>query len=374
MPITSFFKGLYNRLVNEEKRNALSAKYSNVSKIVSSKRLWLFIMMTYGGLSLFTLKKHNEQYSLKLSVSRKVSRVSGKFAHLKVPQPLRKPLYTFYSKVYNVKLDEIEDEIESFESFNKFFTRTIKPRPIDPQPFSLASPADSRVLTFSEVKGDDVLIVKGIEYRLGEFLTGINSYKIKDEVLESMKRNPANKLYQIILYLAPGDYHRFHSPADCQFKTRNHIIGKLLPVKEKYVKTHSNVYEKNERVSLFGDWVQGLMCMVFVGALNVGSIDLNFDSELQTNRKLKMPFTNTDIKVYTENGQDGEESAESKGLLSGKNTAKGIPITKGQEIGKFNLGSTVVLVFEASPDFEFTVQPGEAVRYGQCIGLSKKTN
>jgi len=365
MKITSFLKGIYSRFVSQDKRNGLAANSSGASKLLSSKRLWLFIIMTYGGLSLFTLKKNNEQYSLKLSVSRKVSRISGKFALVKVPQPLRKPLFTFYSRVYNVNLDEIENEIESFESFSKFFTRTIKPRPIDPQPFSLASPADSRVLTFSEVKGDEVLIVKGIEYRLGEFLTGINSYKIKDEVLESMKRNPKNKLYQIILYLAPGDYHRFHSPADCQFKTRNHIVGKLLPVKEKYVKTHSNVYEKNERVSLFGDWVQGLMCMVFVGALNVGSIDLNFDSELQTNRKLKMPFTNTDIKVYTENAQESEETT---GIPSGKNTAKGIEVGKGQEIGKFNLGSTIVLVFEASPEFEFTVQPGEAVKYGQCIG------
>jgi len=369
MKITSFVKGLYNRLVGGDKRNGLQT--TGAQKLLSSKRLWLFIIMTYGGLSLFSLKKNNEQYSLKLSVSRKVSRISGKFAHLKVPQPLRKPLFTFYSRVYNVNLEEIENDIESFESFSKFFTRTIRPRPIDPQPFSLASPADSRVLTFSEVKGDEVLIVKGIEYRLGEFLTGINSYKIKDEVLESMKRNPKNKLYQIILYLAPGDYHRFHSPADCEFKTRNHIVGKLLPVKEKYVKTHTNVYEKNERVSLFGDWVQGMMCMVFVGALNVGSIDLNFDSELQTNRKLKMPFTNTDIKIYTENAENGTESLDSKGIPSGKSVGKGIPVTKGQEIGKFNLGSTIVLVFEASPDFEFTVQPGEAVKYGQCIGNSK---
>jgi len=329
--------------------------------------------MTYGGLSFFALKKNNEQYSLKLSVSRKISRISGKFAHLKIPTPLRKPLFTFYSRVYSVNLEEIEHDLESFESFSKFFTRTIKPRPIDPQPFSLASPADSRVLTFSEVKGDEVLIVKGIEYRLGEFLTGINSYVIKDQVLESMKRNPENKLYQIILYLAPGDYHRFHSPADCNFKTRNHIIGKLLPVKEKYVKTHTGVYEKNERVSLFGDWVKGLMCMVFVGALNVGSIDLNFDSALQTNRKLKMPFTNTDVKIYTEQAAQEEETQENqeKALPTAKIIAKGIPVNKGEEIGKFNLGSTIVLVFEAGPDFEWTVQPGEAVKYGQCIGVSK---
>ncbi len=211
MKISSLVKNLYSLLLTEEKRKALQLKYFNGSKLLSTKRLWFFIFMTYGGLSFFNLKKSNEQYSLKLSVSRKISRISGKFAHIKIPTPLRKPLFKFYSRVYSVNLDEVENDIESFESFSKFFTRSIKPRPIDAHPFSLASPADSRVLTFSEIKGDEVLIVKGIEYRLGEFLTGISSYQIKEQVLNSMKRNPENKLYQIILYLAPGDYHRFHS-------------------------------------------------------------------------------------------------------------------------------------------------------------------
>ncbi len=142
-------------------------------------------------------------------------------------------------------------------------------------------------------------------------------------------------------------------------------------MKENYVKTHTGVYEKNERVSLFGDWVKGLMCMVFVGALNVDSIDLNFDSDLQTNRKLKMPFTNTDVKVYSEQAGQEEVEAESQNLLEKKINAKGVNIEKGEEIGKFNLGSTIVLVFEASPDFEWKVEPGQAVKYRESIGVSK---
>lgn len=366
MRVPSLVSGIYRRILSEEKRNKVSHKCARIKKFMS-------LLLTSGGASVSSLKKYNQQYSMKLSFSRKVSRISGKFAHIKIPEALRKPLFTLYAKVYGVRLHEIQNKIESFESFGKFFTRTIHPRPICAEPFAIASPADSRVLTFSEVKCDEVLIVKGIEYRLGEFLTGVNSYQIQEETLAQMKRDPKNKLYQIILYLAPGDYHRFHAPADCNFKTRNHIIGKLKPVKEKYVKTHTGVYEKNERVSLFGDWVKGLMCMVFVGALNVGSIDLNFDSSLQTNRRLKLPFTNTDVKVYTEEGeQDGGKKVDLKELSSAKTVSpKGIEVTKGEEIGKFNLGSTIVLVFEASPDFQWTVEPGQAVKYGECIGLSK---
>jgi len=363
--VVAMMKSLYQVITDKEKRKS----FKNTARLLTFKKIWLFIILTFTGVSLHSQKKDSEQYSLKLSFSRKASRIAGKFATVKIPVFLRKPLFTMYAKFYNVILDEIVNDIESFESFSKFFTRTIRPRPVDAQPLSIASPADSRVLTFSEVKGDEVLIVKGIEYKLGEFLTGVNTCKINEESLKAMKRNPENKLYQIILYLAPGDYHRFHAPVDCVVKTRNHIIGKLLPVKEKFVKTHTNVYEKNERVSLFGDWAKGLFCQIFVGALNVGTIELNFDSDLHTNRKLKMPFTNTDVKVYAEENEEGNQAEELAGLNN--SGAKGIQIKKGEETGKFNLGSTIVLVFEASADFEWNVEPGQAVKYGQCIGVSK---
>ena len=369
----SFFKEVYASLASKDKKSTLFVDYLNPQRLFTVKRLSVLFLVTYGGFSYFTLKDSNPQYSLKLSTSRKISKISGQASQMYIPESLRKPLFSLYSKVYAVKLDEIENDISSFETFSKFFTRTIKPRPIDPQPLSLASPADSRILTFSEVQGDEVMIVKGIEYKLGELLTGLDTYQIKGEVLKSMKRNPENRIYQIILYLAPGDYHRFHSPADCTFKTRNHVVGELVPVKETYVKTHSGVYEKNERVSIFGDWIKGMMCMVFVGALNVGTIDLVFDDSLKTNKKLHLPFKMTEVKFYT--GEKTIEDTPENIIANVQNSEsvnpKGISVKKGEEVGKFNLGSTIVLVFEASPDFEWKVQPGQAVQYGQCIGVSK---
>lgn len=100
------------------------------------------------------------------------------------------------------------------------------------------SPADSKVLSLSEIQGDECLLVKGRYYRLGELLTGIKDHKLTEENIQTLKRNPSNKLYQCVFYLNPGDYHRFHSPADFLVTFRNHIVGYLLPVKESYLLKH----------------------------------------------------------------------------------------------------------------------------------------
>lgn len=69
-------------------------------------------------------------------------------------------------------------------------------------------------------------------------MTGVKDYKLSKENLNNLKRNPANKLFQCVFYLNPGDYHRFHSPSDFFVEFRNHIVGYLLPVKETYIMKH----------------------------------------------------------------------------------------------------------------------------------------
>lgn len=95
-----------------------------------------------------------------------------------------------------------------------------------------------------------------------------------------------SKLYQIVLYLSPGDYHRYHAPADFLVKRSNHVSGKLAPVYVNYLLQHPGVYETNERVATFGEWLHGFMSLIFVGAKNVGSMTLKFDKELTTNKKI----------------------------------------------------------------------------------------
>lgn len=185
----------------------------------------------------------------------------------------------------------LHSDLKYYETFNKFFTRKLKEgvrkitKPFDKN--QMASPCDGRVLTCGEVNSSDSTIdcVKGRSYRLDEFLLG-HKEEEKDSSVQSIVdkvKERGNKLFYTVIYLAPSDYHRFHSASFSHIDFRRHIVGYLDPVKPAYVNKHKDVFKNNERVNLFGSWAQGFFMTSFVGALNVGSIKLNFDSTLKTN-------------------------------------------------------------------------------------------
>lgn len=101
------------------------------------------------------------------------------------------------------------------------------------------------------------------------------------------------KLNFIIIYLAPGDYHWYHAAANFSTNYWWHIAGHLEPVKPSYIENHKVVFKSNERVSVFGTWPEGYFSMTFVGALNVGSMNLHFDPALTTNgfKFISPPYT-----------------------------------------------------------------------------------
>ncbi|KAI0247847.1 phosphatidylserine decarboxylase-domain-containing protein [Lactifluus subvellereus] len=164
---------------------------------------------------------------------------------------------------------------------------------------------------------------------------------------------PGNALFFTVIYLAPGDYHRFHSPTAWVVEKRRHFQGELFSVSPWVAKRVENLFVLNERVALLGRWRHGFFGMVPVGATNVGSIKINFDQALRTNVRGRPPPPGTyNEAVY---------SAASP-ILNGQ------PLRPGQEMGGFCLGSTIVLVFEAPPTFEFAVHAGQKVRVGQKLG------
>ncbi|KAG6873270.1 hypothetical protein C0995_001044 [Termitomyces sp. Mi166 len=164
---------------------------------------------------------------------------------------------------------------------------------------------------------------------------------------------PGNALFFSVIYLAPGDYHRFHSPTAWVVEKRRHFVGELYSVSPYMAKRLENLFVLNERVALLGRWKHGFFSMVPVGATNVGSIILNFDQALRTNVRGRPPPPGT----YSE----AVYSAASP-ILNGQ------PLIAAQEMGGFCLGSTIVLVFEAPTDFEFAVQAGQKVKVGQRLG------
>ena len=170
---------------------------------------------------------------------------------------------------------------------------------------------------------------------------------------EIARVDPNNKLHFMVIYLAPGDYHRFHSPTSWVVERRRHFTGDLFSVSPYIANRMKDLFVLNERVALLGRWKHGFYSMIPVGATNVGSIRINFDENLRTNtRKLTHPSHTFTEAVYT----------------SASTILQGQPLLSGEEMGGFRLGSTIVLVFEAPKGWKFTVEAGDKVRVGQKLG------
>ncbi|KAJ9108924.1 hypothetical protein QFC21_000245 [Naganishia friedmannii] len=170
---------------------------------------------------------------------------------------------------------------------------------------------------------------------------------------------PGNKLFFMVVYLAPGDYHRFHSPTAWVVERRRHFTGDLFSVSPYIANRLKDLFVLNERVALLGRWRYGFFSMVPVGATNVGSIKINFDQNLRTNERHPQhpPHTFTEA-VY----------AKASAFLHGQ------PLTAGEEMGGFMLGSTIVMVFEAPQDFKFVTKAGTKVKVGEALGKLQGTS
>lgn len=216
--------------------------------------------------------------------------------------------------------------------------------------------------------------------------------------LERLNLSKQNNLYFAVIYLAPGDYHRYHSPTNWVTTLRRHFIGELFSVAPFFQKTLQGLFVLNERVALLGYWKYGFFSMIPVGATNVGSIVVNFDKDLRTNdvyehevylRKSlssdlsadeSTPLLSTDLESSLSTVSEKSQGSLSKPKRLKKNTVYeatytkassilgGFPLTKGEEVGGFKLGSTVVLVFEAPENFHFDLQVGQKIKMGETLG------
>lgn len=318
----------------------------------SRKKLVLFILGTNVAIGLYsTLTTTKVDNVPVFHYTRVMSNFAGWVGGLYIPKFLRNSFFGLYSKVYNVKQEDMIKPFDQYESFIQFFTRPVKARTIDVSPRSLVAPADSKVLEIAEVKGNEVLLVKGIKYKLGELLTGNKESVFLEEDISKIKKTDQSKektkIYSAIFYLSPGDYHRYHSPTDMTIKNRNHIVGYLYPVKIDYISSTPDVYEQNERVVINGEWAKGIISQVYVGATNVGSMTLAKDEDLLvTDRLAAVGQKRINVKEYKEH----------------------IKYKKGEEVGMFKLGSTIVMLIEVPESFKWDIKEGDAVRYGQTIG------
>jgi len=246
-------------------------------------------------------------------------------------------------------MDEVRDPLENYVSLQEFFTRPLKDgaRPVYTE--GMASPVDGKVLVVGPVK-DHIEQVKGNSYTLSHFLG--TDYRASPTAVPKGKQ-----LYQAVIYLAPGDYHRIHSPIEWTVQKRRHFPGTLLPVAPLVGKVIPQLLALNERVVLSGQWDHGFYSMTAVGAYNVGSIAIHFD-DVRTNN-IKRDWKCGNLEYFSWNGL-GTHFYERK--------FEGVPLDRGDEVGLFRLGSTVVLIFEAPDNFEFTIKPYDKIQMGQKLG------
>eukprot|EP01083_Nonionella_stella_P058406 152949_1 len=281
---------------------------------------------------------------------RQISRLWGNLASQELPVWMREPVYRLWAFKYNSNLDEVPDELSSFRSLSEFFARPLwisGDRPMA-QNADVVSPVDGRVLICGPVEDDLVEQVKGVTFSLKQLLGE-----------EPVKKHSGGRLHYIVLYLAPGDYHRIHAPMEWVIKSRRHFPGSLFPVAPGFARRFPNLFSVNERIALSGAWPGGYCAVVPVGAFNVGNIELS--SLIEPDLKTNVP------------SQDNEDSWDRSVSFLDYTYEEhyGVQQSRGEYIGKFNLGSTVVIIFEtpSEKDFRFRVKPEDRVRVGQEIGV-----
>ena len=191
-------------------------------------------------------------------------------------------------------------------------------------------------------------------------------------------------LYYMVVYLAPGDYHRFHSPVSWVVSQRRHFSGELYSVSPYLQRTLPGLFTLNERVVLLGRWRWGFFSYTPVGATNVGSIVVNFDRELRTNSLTTDTAADRKAEEAQKRGEPYSGFAEAT-YYGASQKLGGHALRRGEEMGGFQLGSTIVMVFEGPKGlrksfdegyaggarkggWKWNVEKGQKVKVGQALG------
>jgi phosphatidylserine decarboxylase len=253
----------------------------------------------------------------------RTSLLAGWFADRKIPRFLRAPIYKTYAKITGADLTEARGPLHIYPSLGQYFVRELLPglRPIDPNPSNLVCPVDGTVQDISRIEKGTILQAKGHPYAVKDLLGGVEG----DLDLEGG--------HAWTVYLGPKDYHRIHSPCAGKLTHARWIPGSRYSVQPS-VLARRQVLAINERCPLRIETPSGPLFMVLVGAVIVGRI-----------RVVGLP-------------PNGDRIVDPPR-----------PIEAGQELARFEMGSTIVLVAPpGGPTPLDSLEPGQTLRLGEVIG------
>jgi len=220
-----------------------------------------------------------------------------------------------------------------YASFNAWFTRALKPgaRTFDPDPRALLSPCDGRISESGVLRENLILQAKGKDYSLQDLLAS-------DPVCEQLSGG-----HFFTIYLSPKDYHRIHMPMGGRLLRMIHVPGRLFSVAPYTVRQVPRLFARNERVISVFETSSGPLVMVLVGAMLVSSTATVWAGEVT-------PTKNRDVTVNDYRDQD-------------------ITLARGDEMGRFNMGSTVILLMPPGTlKSVVELNMGDAVLLGQRLG------
>ncbi|WP_296027792.1 archaetidylserine decarboxylase [uncultured Aggregatibacter sp.] len=244
-----------------------------------------------------------------------------------------------FAKKYNVDMSEAKKEnFSDYESFNQFFIRELKDdaRKINENPTALCLPADGRVSQIGHIDDERLLQAKGHFFSLSDLLAG------DEELVNTFKNGEF-----ATIYLSPRDYHRVHMPCDATLRKMIYVPGDLFSVDPFLAEHVPNLFARNERVICVFDTAFGPMVQILVGATITASMSTVWAGVIN-------PPRTGEVKVWTYQGDNA------------------IKLTKGQEMGAFQLGSTVINLFPAnSVTLAEHLEVDVPVRMGEILATMK---
>lgn len=242
---------------------------------------------------------------------------------------LRRPLARWFARTYRVDLAEaLHENLDRYATFNDFFTRELKPgaRPIASGARELACPADGVLTEHGAIEGDRLFQAKGRTYSLHELLGE------KGAAADALRGGS-----YFTIYLAPHNYHRVHAPLAGRLTRTRYIPGDRFSVSRATAAAIAKLFCRNERAVCWFETERGPMAVVLVGALNVSSIS-----------------TLTLGEIPSGPARQWQETPARE-------------VARGEEIGRFNMGSTVIVLL-ADATLRFAAANGATVRMGQALG------
>lgn len=266
-----------------------------------------------------------------------LTRTMGRGARLRLPAWAHKALLRWYVGHYKVNLDECVGGIDDYASLGDFFVRALKPgaRPVHADPDVLVSPVDARVHTFGTIEGGKFLQADGQPCSVG-MLLGVGDPRVPKATAADVARYEGGGW--AILYLSPKDYHRVHTPASGTVSHYRYLPGQFWPVFPAATQKVQDLFARNERLVFTLDTPFGQITEVMVGAFGVSRMT-------------------TAVGPLITNTGGGAEDVRLNPPM---------PVERAGELGRFNMGSTVILLTEPG-QLQWTLVRGADVRLGQPI-------